>query len=68
MHSRWELLPGNEGLTEPRYTNFHYIKHITPEAKIIIIFRDPVSRLVWFSLPIVQVDNDESTIAQIGFV
>ena len=46
MHTGWSLLPGNEGLTEPHYTNFHYIKHLTPNAKIIIIFRDPVTRFV----------------------
>ncbi|XP_045177424.2 carbohydrate sulfotransferase 15-like [Mercenaria mercenaria] len=45
IHTGWDLLPGNEGLTEPRYTTFHYIKHLTPNAKIIIIFRDPVTRL-----------------------
>lgn len=32
MHTAWQDLPGNEGLTEPRYTNFHYIKHLTPKA------------------------------------
>ncbi|KAL4221011.1 Carbohydrate sulfotransferase 15 [Mactra antiquata] len=46
MHTKWSKLPGNEGLTEPKYTNFHYIKHLTPEAKIIIIFREPVSRML----------------------
>ncbi|KAL4221010.1 hypothetical protein ACF0H5_019273 [Mactra antiquata] len=45
LHYKWSELPGNEGLTEPKYTNFHYIKHLIPEAKIIVIFRDPVSRL-----------------------
>ncbi|XP_045177068.2 carbohydrate sulfotransferase 15-like [Mercenaria mercenaria] len=45
MHTNWERLPGNENLTEPRYTNFHFIKHITPNVKIIILFRDPATRL-----------------------
>jgi hypothetical protein len=48
MHTGWNLLPGNDGLTEPRYTNFHYIKHLTPDAKIIVIFRDPVTRFDFF--------------------
>ncbi|XP_045184339.2 carbohydrate sulfotransferase 15-like [Mercenaria mercenaria] len=42
---RWRSWPGNEGLSEPHYTNLHYIKHLTPAAKIIIFFRDPVKRL-----------------------
>ncbi|XP_053388400.1 carbohydrate sulfotransferase 15-like [Mercenaria mercenaria] len=45
MHTNWERLPGNENLNDPRYTNFQYIKHITPNVKIIILFRDPTTRL-----------------------
>ncbi|XP_060593486.1 carbohydrate sulfotransferase 15-like [Ruditapes philippinarum] len=45
MQTKWEMLPGNENISEPRYTNFNYIKHITPNAKIIILFRNPTSRL-----------------------
>ncbi|KAL4232298.1 Carbohydrate sulfotransferase 15 [Mactra antiquata] len=46
MHINWSELPGNEGLTEPKYTNFNYISHLTPDVKLIVIFRDPVSRLL----------------------
>ncbi|XP_060604577.1 carbohydrate sulfotransferase 15-like, partial [Ruditapes philippinarum] len=45
MHTGWDHLEGNEYLDEPRYTNFHFIKQLTPNAKLIIIFRDPVERL-----------------------
>ena len=40
----WEHMPGNEGLTEPKYTTLHNIKHLNPKVKIIIILRDPVER------------------------
>jgi len=44
MNTNWEWLPGNEGLSEPRYTHLDYIHHTVPHTKIIIILRDPVSR------------------------
>ncbi|XP_060591157.1 carbohydrate sulfotransferase 15-like [Ruditapes philippinarum] len=45
MHACWEHLEDNKYLDEPRYTNFHFIKQLIPNAKFIIIFRDPVERL-----------------------
>ncbi|XP_060573163.1 carbohydrate sulfotransferase 15-like [Ruditapes philippinarum] len=45
MHTCWEHLEDNKYLDEPRYTNFHFIKELTPSAKFIIMFRDPVERL-----------------------
>ncbi|XP_060601230.1 carbohydrate sulfotransferase 15-like [Ruditapes philippinarum] len=44
-HTSWEQLKVNMNLDEPRYTNFHLIKQLTPQAKLIIIFRDPTKRL-----------------------
>lgn len=44
IHRNWQQLPGNEDLMEPKYTNFHYLNHVSPNAKIIIIIRDPVTR------------------------
>ena len=34
----------NKGLMEPRYIAAHYIRHITPDAKLIFIFRNPTDR------------------------
>ena len=44
-NSDWELSPDNAGLTEPRYINPHYVRHVLPDAKLILILRNPVERL-----------------------
>ena len=40
----WRYLPGNENMDEPKYVILDYIHHVQPQAKVLIIFRDPVDR------------------------
>ncbi|KAI0238033.1 Carbohydrate sulfotransferase 15 [Lamellibrachia satsuma] len=44
--SYWRKLPENRGLDEPMYTTAHYVKHVVPEVKIIVILRNPTDRLI----------------------
>ncbi|XP_076446286.1 carbohydrate sulfotransferase 15-like [Babylonia areolata] len=44
-NSRWTTLPGNERCTEPRIITADYIRHLTPNAKIIVMLRNPSRRL-----------------------
>lgn len=41
----WWKNPENCGLMEPRYTNAHHVHRLIPQAKIIVILRNPVDRL-----------------------
>lgn len=41
----WRMLPHADNAQEPEYTNADYIHHINPNAKVIMMLRDPVSRL-----------------------
>lgn len=41
----WNRLPGNANLSEPDLLIAHYIHHMTPSSKIIVILRNPVDRL-----------------------
>ncbi|XP_076446973.1 carbohydrate sulfotransferase 15-like [Babylonia areolata] len=45
QNNMWTTLPGNERCTEPRIITADYIRHLTPNAKIIVILRNPSSRL-----------------------
>jgi N-acetylgalactosamine 4-sulfate 6-O-sulfotransferase len=40
----WVEIPGNAGLQEPKIIAAHFIKHFTPDAKFIILLRDPTER------------------------
>jgi N-acetylgalactosamine 4-sulfate 6-O-sulfotransferase len=40
----WENIRGNKGLEEPRYILAHAIRKLVPEAKIIVILRQPSER------------------------
>ncbi|GFO41720.1 carbohydrate sulfotransferase 15 [Plakobranchus ocellatus] len=42
---RWRCMEGNEESQTPRYTNAHAIHRLNPNAKIIILLREPVERL-----------------------
>ena len=44
--SHWKELPENRGLDEPKYVTAHYVKHIVPDVKIIVILRNPTDRCV----------------------
>ncbi|KAK6186463.1 hypothetical protein SNE40_008498 [Patella caerulea] len=44
-NDEWWRLKENCGHTEPKYTNANYVHHFLPNAKIIIVLRDPVDRL-----------------------
>ncbi|XP_076461709.1 carbohydrate sulfotransferase 15-like [Babylonia areolata] len=44
-NDEWWRLPENCGRTEPLFTNAHYIHHLTPQARIIVILRNPTDRL-----------------------
>ncbi|XP_046554771.1 carbohydrate sulfotransferase 15-like [Haliotis rubra] len=41
QNSHWRHLPGNYNCTEPRVLNPHYIYHLNPATKIIIVIRNP---------------------------
>jgi N-acetylgalactosamine 4-sulfate 6-O-sulfotransferase len=41
----WQKLPGNEDLTEPKVTTANLIHSVTPQAKIVIMLRNPTDRL-----------------------
>ncbi|XP_060601280.1 carbohydrate sulfotransferase 15-like [Ruditapes philippinarum] len=41
----WTILPEFRNLSEPLYTNADYIHHLNPNAKIIVMLRNPVERL-----------------------
>ena len=40
----WTDIPGNRGLAEPKYTLAHSIKKLVPDARILMILREPTSR------------------------
>ena len=35
----WKVIPGNEGLDEPKYTLAHTLGAVNPNARIIVILR-----------------------------
>ncbi|GAB1604792.1 carbohydrate sulfotransferase 15-like [Argonauta hians] len=41
----WTSLPRNTNYTEPNVLNAHYIRHLTPKVKVIVLLRNPVERL-----------------------
>ncbi|KAK7504790.1 hypothetical protein BaRGS_00003818, partial [Batillaria attramentaria] len=41
----WYLYPGNENCSEPRVLTVDYVRHLNPGTKIIVILRNPTSRL-----------------------
>ena len=43
-NSDWEKFPENRNQSEPLYIIPHYIHHIIPDVKLILMFRDPVER------------------------
>ena len=43
-YDQWPLYPGNEHVNVPVVTPANLIYNITPQAKIIAIFRDPTDR------------------------
>ncbi|XP_076446975.1 carbohydrate sulfotransferase 15-like [Babylonia areolata] len=45
QNNRWAMFPGNERCTEPRIITADYIRHLTPNAKIIVMLRNPTNRL-----------------------
>lgn len=43
-NSEWMKYPENKGQAEPTYIVPHYIHHIIPHVKMILMLRDPVER------------------------
>lgn len=41
----WFILPGNSNCSEPRIIHADYIRHLVPDTKIIVLLREPISRL-----------------------
>lgn len=41
----WNRLPGNANQSEPDLLIAHYIHHMTPNIKVIVILRNPIDRL-----------------------
>ncbi|KAK2180939.1 hypothetical protein NP493_419g02005 [Ridgeia piscesae] len=44
--SYWRMMPENRGCDEPQYMTAHYVKHILPDVKIMVILRNPIDRLL----------------------
>jgi hypothetical protein len=44
----WPNHPGNKGLTEPRYTTSMALHTAQPEAKLIVLLRDPTERYPFY--------------------
>ena len=44
MLNNWVLYPGNEDVMEPVVTIADLIHNITPQARVILIFRNPTER------------------------
>lgn len=42
---QWQYMPENDGLSEPAVLTPHYIRHIQPDVKLIVILRNPTDRL-----------------------
>ena len=40
------MMPENRGCDEPQYMTAHYVKHILPDVKIMVILRNPIDRFV----------------------
>ena len=40
----WRNIPGNEGLEEPKYILAHILKQLTPNAKFVVLLRNPIDR------------------------
>ncbi|XP_046578781.1 carbohydrate sulfotransferase 15-like [Haliotis rubra] len=45
LNDFWDMLPGNEGCTEPCVTNADVTHHLNPRAKLLLILRNPTTRL-----------------------
>lgn len=43
-NQHWKLEPLNRNLSEPCVLTLHYIHNILPNAKFIMLLRDPVTR------------------------
>ena len=43
-HDGWEVIPINQGQSEPRVTLIDSLHRVTPNAKVIMMFRDPLER------------------------
>ena len=44
-NSRWNFLPENADWIEPKYTTADYIYHLNPQARFIMMIRNPIDRL-----------------------
>ncbi|XP_071103186.1 carbohydrate sulfotransferase 15-like [Haliotis cracherodii] len=42
----WDYLPGNYYCPEPRVVTPHYVHHLNPSARVIIMTRDPAERMI----------------------
>ncbi len=43
-YNGWRQVPGNQGLVEPRYLAAHAIQALVPQARILVLLREPVER------------------------
>ena len=43
-NTQWDVFEGNEGCSEPRVIPASFIRHMYPDARIIILLRDPIER------------------------
>ena len=43
-NDRWQQYEENDGLFEPAYLIQHFKHHLLPQAKLIVILRNPIDR------------------------
>ena len=43
-HDGWEVIPANQGQSEPKVTLIDGLHRINPKAKVIVMFREPTER------------------------
>ncbi|KAL8602837.1 hypothetical protein ACOMHN_056331 [Nucella lapillus] len=44
-NTQWDVFEGNEGCSEPRVIPATFIRHVFPQARVVLILRNPVDRL-----------------------
>ena len=43
-YDEWKKVPANKGLDEPRVTQAHTLRSVSPSAKVVIMLRNPIDR------------------------
>ena len=54
-HYKWKQIPINSDLQEPKYIIPHTLVNILPNAKFIVMLRDPVERFAFVKIYFIQI-------------